>query len=148
MEFQMKVKVMKVDEYSAVKVPTYGSIGAAGFDLVNGTDRSWVIPPGGRTTIGCGLMFEIPEGYELQIRPRSGLAFNFGVLTSFGTIDSDYRGEVKLNMMNFSRVDYCVPQGARIAQAVLAPIVRAEFEMVNELSKTERGKKGFGSSGY
>lgn len=143
----MKIKVMKVDEKSSIKHPVYSTSGAAGFDLVNGTDRAWVIPPGGRTTIGCGLMFEIPEGYELQIRPRSGLAFNFGVLTSFGTIDSDYRGEVKLNMMNFSRIEYCVAQGARIAQAVLAPVVRAEFEIVNELTKTERGTKGLGSTG-
>lgn len=143
----MKVRVAKVDPRSNVKLPEYQSEGAAGFDLVSAEDRTWTIPPGGNTTIGCGLKFEVPEGYELQIRPRSGLAFKFRVMTSFGTIDSDYRGEVKLNMINHGRTDFDVRPGMRIAQAVLAPVTRAEFELVDELSKTERGTKGFGSTG-
>jgi dUTP pyrophosphatase len=145
----MKLKIAKVDVRSNVKIPQYQTWGAAGFDLVSAEDRVWEIPPGGRTLIGCGLKFEVPEGYELQIRPRSGLAANHGVMTSVGTIDSDYRGEVKLNMMNFGRVSFCVSPGMRVAQAVLAPVTRAEFELVDEseLSKTERGTKGFGSTG-
>jgi dUTP pyrophosphatase len=143
----MKLLVCKVDPRSNIKLPEYQSVGAAGFDLVSAEDRTWAIPPGGRCTIGCGLKFEIPEGYELQIRPRSGLAMNFGVMTSVGTIDSDYRGEVKLNMMNFGRTVFDIRPGMRIAQAVLAPVTRAEFELVTELSKTDRGTNGFGSTG-
>jgi dUTP pyrophosphatase len=143
----MKVRVSKVDPSSNIKLPSYQTAGASGFDLVSAEDRSWTIGPGQRCTIRTGLRFEIPEGYEMQVRPRSGLAFNHGVLTSFGTIDSDYRGEVKLNMMNHGRVDITIAPGDRIAQGVIAPVIRAEFELVDELSKTERGKKGLGSTG-
>ncbi len=141
------VRISKVDERSAIKIPTYETEGAAGFDLVSAADRSWVIPPGGRMTIGCGLKFEIPEGFEMQIRPRSGLACNFGVMTSFGTVDSDYRGEVKLNMMNHGRTEYNIRPGDRIGQGVIVPVQRVKFELVSELSKTNRGSNGFGSTG-
>src|SRR5207302_1331491 len=125
----------------------YKTQGASGFDLCAAIDRPVELGPGNRHTISTGLAFEIPEGFELQIRPRSGLAFNHGVLTSFGTIDSDYRGEVKLNMFNHSKHPYVIAPGERIAQAVLCPVIRAEFEIVDELSQTHRGNGGFGSTG-
>lgn len=143
----MKIKVVKVDPRSNVKLPAYQSKGAAGFDLVSALDRAIEVGPGMRYTFPCGLKFEIPEGYEMQVRPRSGLAFNFGVMTSFGTIDSDYRGEVKLNMMNFSKTSIVIAPGDRIAQGVIAPVIQAKFELVPELTVTDRGTKGFGSSG-
>jgi dUTP pyrophosphatase len=143
----MKIKVVKVDPRSNVKLPVYQSAGAAGFDLVSANDRAIELAPGMRYTIPCGLKFEIPSGYEMQIRPRSGLAFNHGVMTSFGTIDSDYRGEVKLNMMNLGRLHIVIAPGDRIAQGVIAPVIQAEFELVEQLSDTERGSSGLGSTG-
>lgn len=143
----MKLKVMKVDPYGKVKMPEYQTAGAAGFDLVSALPHTICLAPGNHYQFPCGLNFEIPEGFELQIRPRSGMASKFAVMTSFGTIDSDYRGEVKINLLNHGRWDYVVAPGDRIAQAVLAPIVRAEFEEVKELSHTVRGANGFGSTG-
>lgn len=128
-------------------LPNYQTAGSAGFDLRANIDRSITIPPGGHHSLGTGLAVEVPEGFELQIRPRSGLAFRRGVMTSLGTVDSDYRGEIQINLMNLSRIDYTVRPGDRIAQGIIAPIVRAEFEVVEELTKTERGAQGFGSTG-
>jgi dUTP pyrophosphatase len=144
----VKIKVKKMESFGRVMMPKYQSAGASGFDLHAAIDRSVTLGPGNHYTIPTGLAFEIPEGYELQIRPRSGLAFKHAVLTSFGTIDSDYRGEVKLNMFNHGRTDYTIKPGDRVAQAVLCPIVRVEFEEVSDLSQTDRNKNGFGSSGY
>lgn len=143
----MKVKVSKADADSLVKIPTYATEGSAGFDLVSAESRSVELGPDNKYGFKTGLKFEIPEGYEMQIRPRSGLAFKHGVVTSFGTIDSDYRGEVMINLMNHSRVSCVISPGDRIAQGIIAPVTRVEFEMVDELSKTVRGKKGFGSTG-
>jgi dUTP pyrophosphatase len=143
----VKIKVAKADPKSNVKLPAYQSKGAAGFDLVSALDRAIELAPNQRYTFPCGLKFEIPEGFEMQVRPRSGLAFNHGVMTSFGTIDSDYRGEVKLNMMNLGRAHVVIAPGDRIAQGVIAPVIQAEFELVEQLSKTERGSGGLGSTG-
>lgn len=143
----MNIKIMKVDEYSKVQIPKYETEGAAGFDLVSAADRVYTIPPNGHCLIPCGLRFEIPRGFELQIRPRSGLASRFMVMTSLGTVDSDYRGEVKINMMNHGRMAYTIAPGDRIAQGVISPVVQAQFELVKELSKTARDQNGFGSTG-
>ena len=145
----MNIKVKRTQTWASApaQVPQYQTPGAAGFDFRASLDRSVTIPPGGRHPIPTGLAFEIPHGFELQVRPRSGLAFKHGVLTTFGTIDSDYRGEVQINLINHGRIDFTVQPGDRIAQGVIAPVVRAEFELVDELTKTDRGTQGFGSTG-
>jgi dUTP pyrophosphatase len=143
----MKIKVLKLTDNHKIKIPTYQTKGASGFDLCAAIDRPIELGPGNRYGIPTGLAFEIPEGYELQIRPRSGLAFNWGVMTSFGTVDSDYRGEVKLNMINHGRVNCTISPGDRIAQGVICPVQRVEIEEVTALSPTDRGNKGFGSTG-
>lgn len=143
----MNIKVKRMFDCT-LPLPKYQSAGASGFDLCSNHDRSVELGPHNHFTIGCGFAFEIPEGYELQIRPRSGLAFKDMVMTSFGTIDSDYRGEVKLNMMNHgSRRSVVIGKGDRIAQAVLVPVTRAILEEVKDLSSTVRGANGFGSTG-
>lgn len=141
-----KIKVKRVNE-CRLDLPSYHSEGASGFDLSANIDRSVELGHTNHYTVPTGFAFEVPEGYELQIRPRSGLAFKHNVSVSMGTIDSDYRGEVKLNMVNHGRVPYVIMPGDRIAQAVLVPIIRANLIEVEELSKTERGARGFGSTG-
>lgn len=141
----MKIKILKVDQ--TIKTPAYETPGAAGFDLRARLDRPVTLGPGHHYTIPTGLKFEIPQGFELQVRPRSGLAFKHMVMTSFGTVDSDYRGEVMINLMNHGRRDITIQNGERIAQGVVAPVIRAEFDEVTELSPTERGARGFGSTG-
>lgn len=128
-------------------VPKYQTAGSAGCDLVSSEDVT--IPAGGRCLVGTGLKMEIPSGFEGQVRPRSGLALKNGitVLNSPGTIDSDYRGEVKVILSNTSTLDYSVKKGDRIAQLVFSQIFRAIFQRTEDLSKTERSSGGFGSTG-
>lgn len=142
----MKLKLKRLGDCK-LPLPKYHTDGASGFDLCANLDRSVELGPGNHYTVPTGFAFEIPEGYELQVRPRSGLAFKHMVMTTLGTIDSDYRGEVKLNMVNFSKREYVIRPGDRIAQAVLTPVVQASFEEVIELSKTDRANQGFGSTG-
>jgi len=141
----MKLKVKKLNNEAII--PAYQSDEAAGFDLHSIEDV--IIKSGERKLIGTGLAFEIERGYEMQIRPRSGLAYKHGitVLNSPGTIDSDYRGEIKVLLINLGNEDFEIKKGERIAQAVIAPVVQAEFEEVDELSDTKRGSSGFGSTG-
>jgi dUTP pyrophosphatase len=141
----MILKIKKLNEKAII--PAYQSEEAAGFDLHSIEDI--VIKVGERKLIGTGLAFEIEKGFEVQIRPRSGLAFKHGitVLNSPGTIDSDYRGEIKVLLVNLGEEDFEIKKGERIAQAVIAPVVQAEFEEVKELSDTKRGIGGFGSTG-
>lgn len=141
--------ILKVKRLPGVlfDLPTYETAGSSGFDLRANIDRTTELGPGNNYTIGTGFAFEIPEGYELHIRPRSGLTTRHHILCHFGTIDSDYRGEIKIALTNIGRTSYVVSPGDRIAQAVLVPVVKAHFEEVMELSKTERGTKGFGSTG-
>lgn len=128
-------------------LPTYGSAGAAGMDLYAIEETR--INPGHRVLMPTGLAVALPEGYELQIRPRSGLALKFGVtvLNTPGTIDSDYRGEIKVLLINISGTTIIFEAGDRIAQAVLAPVLRADPIWVSAVSDTERGAGGFGSTG-
>ena len=141
----MKLKIKKLNKNAPI--PAYQTKEAAGFDLHSIEDT--VINPGERKLIGTGLAFEIERGYEIQIRPRSGLAFKHGVtvLNSPGTIDSDYRGEIKVLLINLGSEPFEIKCGERIAQAVIAPVIQAEIEEVENLSDTERGSGGFGSTG-
>lgn len=130
-------------------IPEYKTVGAAGADLCAFVNESVTIPQGKTAIIPTGLFFEIPLGYEVQIRPRSGLAAKNGVtvLNTPGTIDSDYRGEIKIILINLGDKDFVINKGDRIAQMIIAPVTQGTFEMVDELSQTERGEGGFGSTG-
>lgn len=146
------IKLKKLDHFdNELPLPTYETKDAAGADLracfaEKGTIS---IKPGQRLLIPTGLSYEIQPGFEVQVRPRSGLSLktNLLVVNSPGTIDADYRGEVKIILGNFGNEDEVIKHGDRVAQMVLAPITQAQFEVVTELSDTERGAGGFGSTG-
>lgn len=130
-------------------VPEYKTKGAAGADICALLSEPVTIPQGKSAMIPTGLFFEIPEGYEVQIRPRSGLAAKNGVtvLNTPGTIDSDYRGEIKVILINLGDKDFVINSGDRIAQMVVAPVTQATFTITDKLSETDRGAGGFGSTG-
>lgn len=130
-------------------VPQYKTEGAAGADICALLENSITIKPFERAMIPTGLFFEIPEGYEIQVRPRSGLAAKNGVtvLNTPGTIDSDYRGEVKVVLINLGKEEFVVNNGDRIAQIIVAPVTIGNFIKSETLSETERGDGGFGSTG-
>lgn len=130
-------------------IPEYKTKGAAGADLCALLDAPLTIPAGKFAMVPTGLFFEIPEGYEVQVRPRSGLAAKNGitVLNTPGTIDSDYRGEIKVILINLGSSDFTINSGDRIAQMIIAPVIQASFSIVENLSNTERGSGGFGSTG-
>jgi dUTP pyrophosphatase len=129
--------------------PIYSSESASGADLKADIDKDIVLVPGAVKLVSTGTYLDIPEGFEGQVRPRSGLAFRSGitVLNTPGTIDSDYRGEVKVILINLGNEDFTVKRGDRIAQLVFAPVVRDQFEHSDELTESERGTGGFGSTG-
>jgi dUTP pyrophosphatase len=129
--------------------PQYMSAGAAGLDLASAADEPIALAPGGRGAIPTGLAFAIPHGFEGQVRPRSGLARKFGVTVTNapGTIDSDYRGEVQVLLVNLGAEPYTVQPGDRIAQLVIAPVSIAELEETASLDETVRGDGGFGHTG-
>lgn len=147
------VKVKKLEHYdSSFPLPSYETTGAAGADVRAslGNGEKLLIKPGERVLIPTGLSMEIPHGYEIQVRPRSGLSFKTGlmVLNSPGTIDSDYRGEVKIILGNLGKNDEVINHGDRVAQLVLAPVTQASYVVVDtDLSETARGAGGFGSTG-
>lgn len=145
----MQQVCVKCNAKSGARLPEYKTSGAAGADICAFLDTPVTIAAGCHALISTGLFFEIPEGYEIQVRPRSGLAAKNGVtvLNAPGTIDSDYRGEVCVILHNASDVPFTVQNGERIAQIVVAPVVQAVFSMVEKLSDTERGQGGFGSTG-
>lgn len=130
-------------------LPSYQTKGAAGADICACIETDVVIGVGERVMVPTGLFFEIPQGYEVQVRPRSGLAVKNGVtcLNTPGTIDSDYRGEVKVILINLGQKPFTVKNGDRIAQIVVSPVEQASFCKVDVLSSTERGEGGFGSTG-
>ncbi len=130
-------------------IPEYKTAGAAGADLCALLNESLTIPAGKFAMVPTGLFFEIPEGYEVQVRPRSGLAAKNGVtvLNTPGTIDSDYRGEIKVILINLGDADFTINSGDRIAQMIVAPVTQATFSITDSLSETERGAGGFGSTG-
>jgi len=141
------VKFVKTHE--SVILPQYESDGAAGMDLRAFLENDLTIPPLGRVKIPTGLKMEIPEGYEMQVRPRSGLAIKTGitVLNSPGTIDSDYRGDIEVILINLSAEDVLIKNGDRIAQIVVCPVCRIVLSETDKLSVSRRGSGGFGSTG-
>lgn len=141
------IKFKKLDERATI--PAYQSAGAAGMDITAVVEEPVRLNPQRRVLIKTGLSVEIPAGFELQCRPRSGLALNEGitVLNAPGTIDSDYRGEIGVILYNAGGKHFTINPGDRIAQLVFAPVVQANIEEVEELSETERGEGGFGSTG-
>jgi len=134
---------------SQFDLPQYESDAAAGLDLRANIEAPIVLAPLQRRIVPTGLSIALPEGYEAQIRPRSGLAAKYGltVLNAPGTIDADYRGEIGVILINLSEEEYTLQPGERIAQMVIAPFIQIRWEEVNSLSATARGEKGFGSTG-
>jgi dUTP pyrophosphatase len=140
---------VKVINHSKHDLPNYETKASAGLDIRANVGESIVLKPLGRVLVKTGLFLEIPEGYEAQVRPRSGLALKKGitVLNSPGTIDADYRGEVGVILINLSNEDFTIEDGERIAQVVFAQVEQAEWINVESLTETERGEGGFGSTG-
>ena len=143
------IKILIKRQSDKVLIPRYETAGSSGMDISALLDKNIIIEPGAKAIIPSGLFLSIPEGYEVQVRPRSGLAAkkSITVLNTPGTIDADYRGEIKVILINLGKENFIVENGLRIAQMVVCPIIKAELELVNELSETGRGEGGFGSTG-
>lgn len=143
------IEVVRLSHAEGLPLPGYATPGAAGMDLLAAVTAPLTILPGGRALVPTGLCIALPPGHELQVRPRSGLALKHGILVanSPGTIDEDYRGEVQVIVLNAGTEAFTVERGMRIAQAVLAPVVKAAWREVSELPETSRGAGGFGSTG-
>ena len=141
------LRIKKVKENA--QIPKYQTEGSSGMDLCAAIDNTIIIPPFNRVYIPTGIAIELPRGYEAQIRPRSGLSSKHGItlINCVGTIDSDYRGEIIVPLVNLSNSAYSISSGERIAQMIISRYERASIEEVNELSSTERGAGGFGSTG-
>ncbi|MCG2842707.1 dUTP diphosphatase [Sandaracinobacter sp. RS1-74] len=144
-----EVKVVRLPHAADLALPAYGTEGAAGMDVLAAVDEELLLLPGARVAVPTGLMMAVPPGHEMQVRARSGLALKEGlaVLNAPGTIDSDYRGEVKIILANLGSGSFTIPRGMRIAQLVLAPYVRCEWAETDSLDDTARGAGGFGSTG-
>jgi len=143
----VKILIKKFDKN--IKLPIYKTAGSSGMDLVAYIKNKITINPSKTAIIPTGIAVAIPKNYEIQIRPRSGLAANksISVLNTPGTIDSDYRGEIKIILINLSKKSFVVKSGDRVAQMILCPVVRGKLKEVKNLPKTVRGKGGFGSTG-
>lgn len=141
------VKIKKLSHFHG-KLPIYQSQKASGFDIRACLDQSIELLPLKKVLIPTGLAFEIPEGFEIQVRPRSGLALKYGIFlpNTPGTIDADYRGELKIILMNLGEKSFTIHDQDRIAQLVLSPVYFAELKEVKNLNPTQRGEKGFGST--
>ena len=142
-----KIQIKKLSH--EVLTPKYETPGSSGMDIAAYIDKDIIIKPGDKALVSTGFSLSIPQGYEIQIRPRSGLAVKKGitVLNTPGTIDSDYRGEIKVILINFSKNEFTVKSGERIAQMVVCPVEQVSVQEVNELYETDRGSSGFGSTG-
>jgi dUTP pyrophosphatase len=147
----IKIKIVRLPHGADLPLPAYQSADAAGLDLMAAVpaDAPVVIAPGGRAQIPTGVSIALPRGTEGQVRPRSGLAARHGisVLNTPGTVDSDYRGEIQVILVNFGAESYLVERGQRIAQLIIAPVFRAQLFESEKLAKTARGAQGFGSTG-
>ena len=143
----VKILVKRFNKH--IKLPVYKTSGSSGMDLVACTKKKITINPSETAMIPTGIAVAIPRNYEIQIRPRSGLAAKKGisVLNTPGTIDSDYRGEIKIILINLSKKSFVVKSGDRIAQMILCPVAKGKLQEVKNLPKTVRGKEGFGSTG-
>jgi dUTP pyrophosphatase len=141
------VAIMRLPHGEGLDLPAYASTGAAGMDIVSAEDVT--IDPAARHAVATGFAVAIPAGFEIQVRPRSGLALKYGITVpnTPGTIDSDYRGELKVILINHGTAPFAILRGDRIAQLVLAPVTQASWLEVSELDETARGAGGFGSTG-
>ena len=146
-----RLAIVRLPHAAGLDLPAYETDGAAGLDLRAAVpeDRPLILPPGRRAAVPTGLVLELPDGHEGQVRPRSGLALKHGItcLNTPGTIDSDYRGEVKVLLVNLGEEEFAVTRGMRIAQLVVAPVTRVTVEEHQTSSATTRGAGGFGSTG-
>ena len=144
---EIDIRLKRLPHGEGLPLPAYATEHAAGLDLV--AAESLTLAPGGRHAVATGFAIAIPHGFEVQVRPRSGLAFKHGitVLNTPGTIDSDYRGEVKVILINLGQLPFPIRRGERIAQLVTAPVLRASFIEAEQLGETARGSGGFGSTG-
>ncbi len=144
-----QVQVVRLPHFSGLPLPAYATAGSAGIDLLAAIADPVELPVGRRVLIATGLKLAIPSGFEAQIRPRSGLAANHGVtvMNAPGTIDSDYRGELKVCLVNLGQEPMIITRGMRIAQLILARVERLEWQPVEQLDGTVRGEGGFGSTG-
>ena len=141
---EVKVKVINK---SVHRLPEYKTSMSAGMDLKANITDVWKLNPGERVMVPTGLHIALPEGYEAQVRPRSGLSLKNGIVAILGTIDADYRGEVGVILVNLSDQPFCINPGDRVAQMVVSEVTRVKWDEVRELEETERGSGGFGSTG-
>jgi dUTP pyrophosphatase len=146
----VQVRIKRLPHAADLPLPAYASAGAAGMDVCAAIAAPVIIPPQGRALIPTGFAIALPANYELQIRPRSGLALKHGITlpNTPGTIDEDYRGEISVILLNTSAEPFTVTPAMRIAQAVLAPVVHAAWQETESLDETDRGTGGFGSTGH
>ncbi len=147
---KISIKVKKIsDQYNDIPLPEYETEGASGMDIRAAIDDEFVIKSGSFGLVPTNLSVEIPKGYEIQVRGRSGLAARngIGILNAPGTIDSDYRGEIKIILFNFGAQDFVIRRGDRIAQLILSKVSYAKWETTEKISKSKRGKGGFGHTG-
>ena len=142
-----KIQIKKLS--TTVSIPKYETPGSSGMDIAAHIENNIIISPGENALVPTGFSISIPIGYEVQIRPRSGLAFkkNITVLNTPGSIDADYRGEIKVILINLGKEKFIIENGDRIAQMIICPVIQLDLEEVKELSDTERGSGGFGSTG-
>ena len=146
---EITVKIKKAPHFEGNELPHYASEHAAGMDVRAAIKEPITISPGERKMIPTGLHFELPVGYEMQLRPRSGLALKHGIsmVNTPGTLDADYRGELNILLINHGKETWTCTPNERIAQMIFAPVTRAKLELVEELTETQRGTGGFGSTG-
>lgn len=146
---RVRVQIVRAPGCDDLPLPSRATPGSSGYDLRAAVERDVVIAPGGRALVPTGISIAVPEGFEAQVRPRSGLALEHGIVlpNAPGTIDADYRGEVKVIVMNAGEKEFAIRRGERIAQLVIAAVSAAEWEEVAQLSETRRGSGGFGHSG-
>ena len=149
MSSSLKIDIEILENASDLPIPKYQTEGAAGMDLYAALSKPIVLRPLERTLIPTGLKISLPKNLEAQIRPRSGLAYTHGIsiLNSPGTIDSDYRGELRILLVNLGQDNFVIEHSSRIAQLIIAPIIQAKLKVVLALNKTKRGHRGFGSTG-
>ncbi|MCI5224951.1 MAG: dUTP diphosphatase [Candidatus Electrothrix sp. AR4] len=148
-QIDVRFRWIDPDQCQDLPLPGYASVQAAGMDAAAALSEDTVLRPGEIRLVPTGFAVALPEGFELQVRPRSGLAVKHGitVVNAPGTIDADYRGEVKVALVNLGQISYTVRRGDRVAQLILAPVCQARLQVVQELEATERGSGGFGHTG-
>ena len=146
---EITVSIDTLESYEGLPLPTYATAGSAGMDLLAAVEEDVVLEPGAISLIPTGIRVAIPAGFEMQIRPRSGLAIKHGitVVNAPGTIDSDYRGEIKVGLINLGKEPFSISRGMRIAQAVVARVYRVDWNETDDLPDTQRGAGGFGHTG-